>query len=133
MIDINPIAATWESGALIRVDQPGAAPMYRPALFVIGDADGGATWVEPCYLDPAGTAAPAAHVAERPVLDATKPDGPPVFSLASAGWTALAMEMPYDGPEELLRPIQWALGELAKRGTTWSAERERVRALLAAG
>lgn len=133
MIDIEHTASTWDSGALIRVDQPGAPPLYRPALFVIGDASGGATWVEPCYLDPIGAATPAAHTAEHPVQDATKPNGPPVFTLVSGGWTALAMEMPYDGPDELLQPIQWALGELERKGTTWAAERERVRTLLAAG
>lgn len=132
-IELEPIASTWDTGALIRVQGATIPTTYRPALFVFEAPQGGITWVEPSYLDPTGTPGNAAHTAVGEITDASTPNSPPVFNVDGAAWSALAMQMPYDGPEELLQPLDWATGQLQQQGTTWAAERERVRALLAAG
>lgn len=133
MIDVESMTSIWDKGATVFIEQPGTETMWRPALFVYGDPGGGFTWVEPGYLDPWGAASPATHTAESPATDVSAEENGPAIEASSPAWTARAVGLPAGEMEQMRQPIEWALGELKRRGTTWAAERERVRAILAQG
>lgn len=130
MRSLEAEAATWLRGAVARVDQGGDV-MQRPALFVYVLPDGRTAWVEPSYLDPYGAASPALHYAQQAV-DVT-PDGSPIafFEAPSTGWAVTLYPADGEDPADVQAALAWALGELERRGTTWAAERVRVRESIA--
>lgn len=127
MLTLEEVASSWKAGALVIVKM-GDTTMYRPAAFVFADGDG-VVWVEPAYLDPNGAAVPAAHRAGRAQLQLF---GTAFNILADGGtWSVtLANYIAEEDEDQIGEQIAFLFDRLAAAGTTWHAERERVRDLV---
>lgn len=127
MPTLEEVASSWEVGALVIVKM-GDLTMYRPAAFVFADRDG-VVWVEPAYLDPYGAATPAMHRAQAAQVHQF---GTAFNILADGGaWSVtLAGYIAEEDEDQIGEQIAFLLDRLAAAGTTWHAERERVRALV---
>lgn len=127
MPTVDEVASRWSAGALVIVKMD-ADTMYRAAAFVFGDGDG-LVWVEPHYLDPYGAATPAMHRARAAQVHQF---GTAFNILANVGTltVTLANYIPEEDGDQIGEQIAFLFDRLAAAGTTWYAERERVRGLV---
>lgn len=127
MQTVEDVASRWTTGALVIVKMSGET-MYRAAAFVFGDGDG-LVWVEPSYLDPMGAATPAMHRAGGAHV---QPFGSAFNIVADGGsWSVtLADYIPEEDADQIGPQMEFFRLQLEAAGTTWEAERERVRALV---
>jgi hypothetical protein len=124
---VEEVASRWSTGALVIVKTE-RDTHYHAAAFVFGDGDG-LVWVEPHYLDPYGAATPAMHRAQAAqVLQFGT-----AFNIQADGgrWSVtLADYIAEEDEDQIGEQIAFLFDRLAAAGTTWHAERERVRALV---
>lgn len=127
MPTLEEVASSWKAGALVIVKTE-RDTFYRAAAFVFGDGDG-LVWVEPHYLDPYGAATLAMHRAQAAhVLQFGN-----AFNIQADGGTwsvTLANYIAEEDEDQIGEQIAFLFDWLAAAGTTWHAERERVRALV---
>ncbi|MCQ9378816.1 hypothetical protein [Methyloversatilis sp. XJ19-49] len=127
MPTVEEVTSLWRSGALVIVKMD-AETMYRGAAFVFGDGDG-LVWVEPSYLDPNGAPTPAEHRAVGAQL--TKYGE--AYNIRADGetWSVILAEYsPEEDADQIGDQMDFMRQQLDAAGTTWEAERERVRALV---
>ncbi|MBT9516531.1 MAG: hypothetical protein IV112_07550 [Methyloversatilis discipulorum] len=127
MPTVEEVASSWSAGALVVVNTE-RDTFYRAAAFVFGDGDG-LVWIEPHYLDPYGTATPAMHRAQAAQVHQF---GTAFNILADGGtWSVtLADYIAEEDEDQIGEQIAFLFDRIAAAGTTWHAERERVRALV---
>lgn len=127
MPTVEEVASSWSAGALVIVKTE-RDTFYRAAAFVFGDGDG-LVWIEPHYLDPSGTATPAMHRAQAAQVHQF---GTAFNILADGGtWSVtLADYIAEEDEDQIGEQIAFLFDRIAAAGTTWHAERERVRALV---
>lgn len=122
--DLKSLAPEWTHGAIIYLmNRDGAVQATRPAAFVWA-TESGIEWVEPSYADPWGAATPAHHARTGTWAS---------FNALQAD-DYLLEALPFD-PEQpesegIAGPLRWFADHLNRQGTTWAAERARMRALL---
>lgn len=127
-------AKTWTKGALVFVQKsgPDEAQFIRPAAFVFEASDGALLWVEPGYDDEYGPGSPALHRSTEPAEEiAGAPGSPTIFKGSTPHWSATAFpadEAALNG--ESGKSLRRFLEGLTADGTTWEAERERVREMI---
>ena len=124
---VEDVASRWSAGALVIVKTE-RDTFYRAAAFVFSDGDG-LVWVEPSYLDPMGATTPTMHRAGGAQV---MQFGTAFNILADGGtWSVtLANYVAEEDADQIGEQIAFLFDRLAAAGTTWHAERERVRALV---
>lgn len=110
-------------GAIVIVTDAGGQSTIRPAAFAFPLPDGIA-WIEPSYADPAGASSNAYHERRGEVAG----DG---ASVAGDGWRCEVLPYEDDDVDLVGDALQWFAAWIKSSGTTWEAERERVRELVA--
>lgn len=127
MPTVEEVASSWSAGALVIVKTE-RDTLYRAAAFVFGDGDG-LVWIEPHYLDPSGTATPAMHRAQGAQVHQF---GTAFNILADGGtWSVtLADYIAEEDEDQIGEQIAFLFDRIAAAGTTWHAERERIRRLI---
>lgn len=130
MKPLEQAAATWRDGAIVAIQQ-GEYLSFRVAAFVFEASSGALVWVEPGYRNPGGTPSPAMHATTGAVRTITAPDGEvDVFEADAGNWNAQVFALNEDTASLTEQSLVQFLSDLAADGTTWEAERERVRELI---
>lgn len=117
-----------EMDAKVTVRDRGIPDPYVLACLFVYTTPTGIVWVEPTYLDPIPYPRPADHRADGKFTAVTT-NG---FTVTSGDRTTTVerFDPRSDDRHGIGRSLRWAAEELARRGTTLEAERERVREIV---